>query len=147
VVRPAEWRLLIPDFKIIGTLLTKGTPMALQMTVISFAAVTMPAGARLAPHGFYLLGLSTSGLTAAAAAGDTIIHVRSVTGLSTGDALTIGTGSAAETRRIASLGTPSEAATTLWQPEPDGRITLAAGATNVPVASTAGFILAEIVFT
>jgi putative MATE family efflux protein len=41
VVRPNEWRLLIPDFGIIRTLLTKGTPMAFQMMVISFAAVTM----------------------------------------------------------------------------------------------------------
>ena len=41
VIRPSEWRLLIPDFKIIGTLVTKGTPMAFQMMVISFAAVTM----------------------------------------------------------------------------------------------------------
>jgi len=41
VVRPSEWRLLIPDFKIIGALVTKGTPMAFQMIVISFAAVTM----------------------------------------------------------------------------------------------------------
>lgn len=41
VIRPSEWRLLIPDFKIIWTLLSKGTPMALQMMVISFAAVTM----------------------------------------------------------------------------------------------------------
>jgi putative MATE family efflux protein len=41
VIRPSEWRLLIPDFSIIKTLLTKGTPMALQMMVISFAAVTM----------------------------------------------------------------------------------------------------------
>ena len=41
VVRPADWRLLIPDLKIISTLVTKGTPMALQMMVISLAAVTM----------------------------------------------------------------------------------------------------------
>jgi putative MATE family efflux protein len=41
VVRASEWRLLIPDFKIIGALVTKGTPMAFQMIVISFAAVTM----------------------------------------------------------------------------------------------------------
>jgi putative MATE family efflux protein len=41
VIRPSEWRLLIPDFKIITTLVTKGTPMAFQMMVISFAAVTM----------------------------------------------------------------------------------------------------------
>jgi putative MATE family efflux protein len=41
VIRPGEWRLLIPDFTIIKGLVTKGTPMAFQMMVISFAAVTM----------------------------------------------------------------------------------------------------------
>ena len=41
VVRPADWRLLIPDLKIITTLVTKGTPMGFQMMVISLAAVTM----------------------------------------------------------------------------------------------------------
>ncbi|MFL5296026.1 MAG: MATE family efflux transporter [Phenylobacterium sp.] len=41
VLRPSEWRLLIPDLKIIGTLIGKGTPMAFQMTVISMAAITM----------------------------------------------------------------------------------------------------------
>jgi putative MATE family efflux protein len=41
VVRPSEWRLLIPDLAIIRTLIFKGAPMAFQMTVISLAAVTM----------------------------------------------------------------------------------------------------------
>jgi putative MATE family efflux protein len=41
VLRPAEWRLLIPDLKIIWTLVAKGTPMGVQMMVISLAAVTM----------------------------------------------------------------------------------------------------------
>lgn len=41
VVRPKEWRLLVPDLKIIGTLVAKGTPMGFQMMVISFAAATM----------------------------------------------------------------------------------------------------------
>jgi MATE family, multidrug efflux pump len=41
VIRPSEWRLLIPDFGIVRALVTKGTPMAFQMMVISFAAVTM----------------------------------------------------------------------------------------------------------
>jgi putative MATE family efflux protein len=41
VVRPAAWRLLIPDLKIVTTLVTKGTPMGFQMMVISLAAVTM----------------------------------------------------------------------------------------------------------
>jgi putative MATE family efflux protein len=41
VVRPAEWKLLIPDFGIIRNLVFKGLPMGFQMIVISLAAVTM----------------------------------------------------------------------------------------------------------
>jgi putative MATE family efflux protein len=41
VLRPSEWRLLIPDLGIIRTLVFKGLPMALQMIVVSLAAVTM----------------------------------------------------------------------------------------------------------
>jgi putative MATE family efflux protein len=41
VMRPADWRLLLPDLKIIWTLVAKGTPMGVQMMVISLAAVTM----------------------------------------------------------------------------------------------------------
>jgi Na+-driven multidrug efflux pump len=41
VLRPSEWRLLLPDPKIIWTLLFKGAPMSIQMGVISFAAITM----------------------------------------------------------------------------------------------------------
>jgi putative MATE family efflux protein len=41
VMRPSEWRLLIPDFGIIRNLVLKGLPMGFQMMVISLAAVTM----------------------------------------------------------------------------------------------------------
>jgi putative MATE family efflux protein len=41
VLRPSDWRLLLPDLSIIRTLLTKGMPMGVQMMVISLAAVTM----------------------------------------------------------------------------------------------------------
>ncbi|HEX3886367.1 MAG TPA: MATE family efflux transporter [Phenylobacterium sp.] len=41
VLRPADLRLLVPDFQIIKTLVIKGTPMGIQMMVISLAAVTM----------------------------------------------------------------------------------------------------------
>lgn len=40
-LRPPDWRLLVPDLKIIWTLIAKGTPMGVQMMVISLAAVTM----------------------------------------------------------------------------------------------------------
>jgi Na+-driven multidrug efflux pump len=41
VIRPREWRLLIPDLQLVRTLLVKGLPMAFQMVVLSLAAVTM----------------------------------------------------------------------------------------------------------
>ncbi|MFC3071433.1 MATE family efflux transporter [Phenylobacterium soli] len=41
VLRPAEFGLLVPDLKIIRTLILKGLPMGFQMIVISLAAVTM----------------------------------------------------------------------------------------------------------
>jgi hypothetical protein len=105
-----------------------------------FSAVKIPAATKLASHGFYLLGLSNSGLAGPARAGDTSIHVRSTDGMSVGDAITIDTGAAVEIRKIASIGTPAGNSTTLWQPLPDGPvITIAAGSTNVPVTSVAGF--------
>jgi putative MATE family efflux protein len=41
VLRPGEWRLLIPDLAIVRSLVVKGLPMGFQMMVISLAAVTM----------------------------------------------------------------------------------------------------------
>ncbi|MDB5448127.1 MAG: multi antimicrobial extrusion protein MatE [Phenylobacterium sp.] len=41
VIRPSEWRQLIPDMGILKTLVFKGTPMGFQMIVVSLAAVTM----------------------------------------------------------------------------------------------------------
>jgi hypothetical protein len=122
-----------------------------------FSSVKIPAGTKLAPHGFFLLGLANSGLAAPARRGDATLYVRSTDGMSVGDAVQIGTGPAAETRTIARIGTaaglaappsrfpggrpgPAGGATTVWQPLPDGPvITIPVGSTNVPVASVAGF--------
>jgi hypothetical protein len=105
-----------------------------------FSAVKIPAGAKLAPHGFYLLGLSNSGLAVPARAGDAAIYVRSTDGMSAGDTIAIDTGSSVETRKIVSIGTAAAGNTTLWQPLPDGPvITIQAGSTSVPVTSVAGF--------
>jgi putative MATE family efflux protein len=41
VIRPREWRRLIPDRDMLGALVFKGAPMGLQMMVVSLAAVTM----------------------------------------------------------------------------------------------------------
>jgi uncharacterized protein YuzE len=121
-----------------------------------FSAVKVPAGTNLSARGFYLLGLSNSGLAVPAKKGETIIYVRNTTGISVGDMIEIGTGSSVETRRVASLNAPqttetSEAPfgarrpepgtpTTVWQPLPEGPvITIPAGSTNIPVTSIAGF--------
>ena len=109
-----------------------------------FSTVKIPAGTKLAAGGFYLLGLSNSGLAVPARAGDTTIHVRSTTGMSAGDTIGIDTGSNVETRKIAKLGTAAGNSTTLWQPLPDGPvITIPAGSTNVPVTSASGFVVGE----
>ena len=110
----------------------------------TFSTVKIPDGTKLAAGRFYLLGLSNSGLAAAAQAGETTVHVRSTTGMSVGDTISIDTGSSAETRKIANIGTAASNHTTLWQPVPDGPvITFAPGSTNVPVQSVAGFVVGE----
>ena len=68
-----------------------------------FSTVTVPAGTKLAGHGFYLLGLANSGLAAPASAGDTAINLSNTSGLASGQQVQIGTGSAAETRTIAHI--------------------------------------------
>ena len=109
-----------------------------------FSTVKIPAGTKLAASGFYLLGLSNSGLTAPARRGDSILYVRNTDGMSMGDTITTGTGSSMETRKIASLGTAATNHTTLWQPLPDGPvITIPAGSTNVPVESASGFVAGQ----
>jgi hypothetical protein len=109
-----------------------------------FSAVKIPAGTKLAAGGFYLLGLSGSGLAVPARAGDASIYVRSTAGMSAGDTITIDAGASVETRKIVSIGTAAGNNTTLWQPLPDGPvITIPAGATNVPVTSVAGFVAGE----
>jgi hypothetical protein len=105
-----------------------------------FSTVKVPAGVTLGAHGFYLLGLSNSGLASPAGAGDTTVRVRSTAGMAVGDTVDVD----GETRRIASVGSAASGATTLWQPLPDGPvITVPAGSTTVPVTSTNGFTVGQ----
>jgi hypothetical protein len=108
-----------------------------------FSAVKIPDGTSLAAGGFYLLGLSNSGLAVAARTGDSILHVRNTEGMSVGDSISVDTGSSLESRKIVSLGTAASNQTTLWQPLPDGIITLHAGSSNVPVESVSGFAVGQ----
>jgi hypothetical protein len=109
-----------------------------------FSKVTMSAHTTLAPHGFYVLGLSNSGLVLPAERGDATIHVRSVDGIRPGDTIAVGNGADSETRKVVRVGTAAGQATPLWQPLPDGPIiTIPAGATSVPVTTTAGFAVGD----
>jgi non-reducing end alpha-L-arabinofuranosidase len=123
-----------------------------------FSSVKVPAGTKLLARGFYLLGLSNSGLAVPAKKGESTIYVRNTAGMSVGDVIEIGTGSMLESRKIAGIVTPPvpEVAatpfgggrgpvapgtpTTVWQPLPEGPvITIPAGSKNIPVTSVAGF--------
>ena len=127
------------------------------INIPSFSDIKVPKGTKLAPKGFYLLGLANSGLAAPAEKGDKVIYVRDVTGISVGDEIEIGSGRGAEKRKVAAVSSPAPEApvtdmrmmmrrtapgtpTTLWQPLPEGPvITIPAGSNNIPVTSTAGF--------
>jgi hypothetical protein len=109
-----------------------------------FSKVKIPAGTRLAPKGFYVLGLSNSGLVLPAGPGDATIHVRNVDGIKPGDTIVIGSGPDRETRKAVRVGTAAGQATPLWQPLPDGPIiTIPAGSTSVPVTTTEGFAVGD----
>jgi len=96
----------------------------------------LPAGTKLAPKGFYLLGLAPSGLIAPANSGDNIINVRSITGLEAGQQINID----GESCTIASVGTPATPATTLFVQVSTGPwLTFPAGTTNLPVTDGTGF--------
>jgi len=105
-----------------------------------FSTINVPAGTKLAAGGFYLLGLSNSGLAVSVRAGETTLYVRSTAGMTAGDTIGIDTGSNLETHKIVSIGAAASSSTTLWQPLPEGPvITIPVGSTNVPITSTAGF--------
>jgi hypothetical protein len=108
------------------------------------STVRIPAGTRLAPHGFYVLGLSNSGLVLPAGPGDATIHVRNIDGIKPGDTIVVGSGAHRETRKVVRVGTAAGQATPLWQPLPDGPIiTIPAGSTSVPVTTTEGFVVGD----
>ena len=120
----------------------------------AFSDIRIPSGTRIAPKGFYLLGMANSGLAVNAAKGDKTIYLRSVEGFREGDEIRVG----GETRTVKSVSAPQPrpvdpaaammrrpaaapgAPTTVWQPLPGGHgIEIPAGSTNIPVTSTFGF--------
>lgn len=96
----------------------------------------IPAGTKLAAHGFYLLGLSGSGLVAAASRGEKNINVRSTNGFENGQQIDID----GETRTIVNVGTAATPMTTILVPVSTGPwLTIPAGSTNLPVINAADF--------
>jgi non-reducing end alpha-L-arabinofuranosidase len=120
----------ISDWQIINTQ-SAWTPVRLAK---------IPAGTKLASHGFYLLGLSASGLVAPASPGDNFINVRSTSDLEIGQQIDID----GEVCKIKSIGTPAVPMTTLFVPVSTGPwFTIPAGSTNIPVTNAAGFVVGE----
>jgi len=71
---------------------------------IPFASsIVIPQGTKIAAKGFYLLGLSNSGLAVQAAKGDKTIYVRDITDIREGHEIVIGTGKNAEKRKVAAV--------------------------------------------
>lgn len=96
----------------------------------------IPSGTRLAAHGFYLLGLSTSGLLVPVLPGNKTILLRSITGLEVGQSINID----GEKGKIASLGTAASPMTTLFIPVSTGPwLHFPIGSTNLPVTNATGF--------
>jgi non-reducing end alpha-L-arabinofuranosidase len=97
---------------------------------------TIPAGTKLAPKGFYVLGLATSGLIAPANAGDNVINVRSITGLEAGQQISLN----GESFTITNIGTAASPATTLFVQVSTGPwLSFPAGTTTLPVTDATGF--------
>ena len=122
-----------------------------------FSDIRIPSGTKLAPKGFYVLGMAGSGLAVDAAKGDDVIYVRSVAGIEPGDEIVIGK----EKYTVKAVNAPEEAPsapgrfpfgrmlpagtpTTVWQPLPGGHgIEIPVGSTNIPVTSTAHFAVGQ----
>ena len=101
---------------------------------------SIPPSAKLAAHGFYLLGLSNSGLLAPASPGDNTIYVRSISGLEVGQSIDID----GEKLKIASIGTSAFPMTTLFIPVSTGPwLNFPVGSTNLPVTNATGFTVGQ----
>ena len=101
---------------------------------------TIPAGTKIKPHGFYLLGLSVSGLAAPANRGGNVINVLSTDGFGTGQTIRI----EGESHTVATVGTAASPMAIVFVPVPTGPwLTIPAGSTNLPVTDTEGFKVGE----
>jgi hypothetical protein len=97
---------------------------------------TIPAGTKIAPHGFYLLGLSGSGLAAPASRGENSINVLNTKGFEAGQAISI----EGEPNTIVNVGTAASTMAVIFVPASTGPwLTIPAGSANLPVTDAEGF--------
>lgn len=112
-------------------------------TKSEWAPVTLaniPAGTKISPKGFYLLGLAGSGLATKANTGENNIKVLSAEGFRAGQQIVIG----GETRTISKVGTPASPMSIVFVPVSTGPwYYVPAGSTNIPVVSAEGFKTGE----
>lgn len=101
---------------------------------------TIPTGTKIPAHGFYVLGLSPSGLVAPAVLGQNVINLQSIKGFEVGQQISID----GESGTIANIGTPATAMSTLFIPVSTGPwLNFPVGSTNLPVTSSAGFTVGQ----
>jgi hypothetical protein len=112
-------------------------------TKSEWAPVTLtniPAETRIAPKGFYLLGLAGSGLASPANKGENNIKVPNAEGFRAGQQVVIG----GEAMNISKVGTPASPMTIVFVPVSTGPwFYVPAGSTNIPVVSAEGFKVGE----
>ena len=116
--------------------ISKWTLVSTPSEWASVRLATIPAGTKLAAHGFYLLGLSGSGLAAPSSTGEKVINLRSIAGFEAGQEIEID----GEMHIISDIGTAAAPMTTVFVPVSTGPwLTFPAGSTNLPVTNATGF--------
>ena len=100
----------------------------------SVKSASIPAGTTLAPHSFYLITEADAAASMEAKKGSKEIFLTK--GVEAGSEVMIGNGK----YRIEAAGVPAGGFTTIFSPVSTGpKLSIPAGATNIPVSSVAGF--------
>ena len=110
-----------------------------------FSTVTIPDGTILGAGSHYVLGLAASGLSAPVKAGSKVLYLRAAEGLEPGSQIVVGTGESAEKNIVKSVPglRKSLLPTMVWQPLPDGPVTIPAGSHNIPVCNSSGISVGD----
>jgi len=101
---------------------------------------TIPSATTIASKGFYLLGLSSSGIVAPTKPGDNVVNVRTTTGFEAGQQINVD----GEVSTITNVGSPASPLSTLFVQVSTGPwLTFPVGITNLPVTNATGFVVGQ----